>query len=132
MEPNVIVRGRQIDADLIRNVIPQAVEKYKELSGKDCNVHIDQEGFLPQNATGGVEVLAQTGRIKVLRVESLFFFVLFRFLFIPFFSSFLFRLLTLWNHVWSLFLSNLFQKFEFHCLEGMLIANLPIKQSFAI
>lgn len=65
MEPNVIVRGRQADADLIRNSIPRAVEKYKELSGKDCNVHIDQESFLPPDTTGGVEILAQTGRIKV-------------------------------------------------------------------
>lgn len=66
MEPNIIVRGRQVDADLVRNAIPGAVEKYKQLSGKDCNVYIDQENFLPQNTTGGVEILAQTGRIKVI------------------------------------------------------------------
>lgn len=79
MEPNVIIRSRKQDATLVQNVISKAVEKYSALASKDCNVHLDQENWLSQDMTGGVEIHAQTGRIKVIMIffhTHIFFLVL--------------------------------------------------------
>lgn len=65
MEPNVVVRGRQADAQLIQNVLPSAVESYKSTSGKDVVVTLDTDFYLPADATGGVELVTQSSRIKV-------------------------------------------------------------------
>lgn len=71
MEPNVIIRSRKQDGSLVQNAIPRAVETYRTLASKDVNVNLDQETWLAQDATGGVEVLAQTGRIKVRQEKQL-------------------------------------------------------------
>ncbi|XP_050071028.1 V-type proton ATPase subunit E [Anopheles maculipalpis] len=65
MEANVLIRGRQVDAQVIQNVLPAAVESYKSKCGRDVVVTLDTESFLPADTTGGVDLLAQSGRIKV-------------------------------------------------------------------
>jgi len=65
LEHNVLLRCRQADVDLLEEVLSSAIEKYKTKSGKDVNIKIDKETFLPANTCGGVEVIAQKGKIKV-------------------------------------------------------------------
>lgn len=65
MELNVIVRTRKQDVDIVERILPKAIENYKQLSKKDCSVFVDKETYLPNDTTGGVEILSQTGRIKV-------------------------------------------------------------------
>lgn len=65
IESNVVVRGRQADAQLIQNVLPAAVEQYKKSSGKDVVVTLDTDNYLPEGCTGGVELITQSGRIKI-------------------------------------------------------------------
>lgn len=65
MEANVVVRGRQADAQLIQNILPSAVEAYKSTSGKDVVVTLDTDFYLPADSTGGVELVTQSSRIKV-------------------------------------------------------------------
>ncbi|EAA08088.2 V-type proton ATPase subunit E [Anopheles arabiensis] len=65
MEAKVLIRGRQADAQVIQNVLPAAVELYKSKCGRDVVVTLDTENFLPADTTGGVDLLAQSGRIKV-------------------------------------------------------------------
>lgn len=65
MEANVIVRGRQGDAQVIQNALPAAVEHYKRETGKDVVVTLDTENFLPADSTGGIELYALQGRIRV-------------------------------------------------------------------
>lgn len=65
MEANVLVRGRQTDAQIIQNVLPSSVEQYKRETGKDVVVTLDTENFLPADSTGGIELTALQGRIKV-------------------------------------------------------------------
>jgi V-type H+-transporting ATPase subunit E len=65
MEANVLVRGRQSDAQSIQNVLPASVEQYKRETGKDVVVTLDTEHFLPVDSTGGVELYALQGRIRV-------------------------------------------------------------------
>lgn len=65
MEANVLVRGRQSDAQSIQNVLPASVEQYKRETGKDVVVTLDTDHFLPVDSTGGVELYALQGRIRV-------------------------------------------------------------------
>jgi V-type H+-transporting ATPase subunit E len=65
MESKVLVRGRKVDAQLIQNSLPLAVEQYKRESGKDVVITLDTESFLPADSTGGVELYALQGRIRV-------------------------------------------------------------------
>lgn len=65
MEANVLVRGRQQDAQLIQNVLPASVEQYKRETGKDVVITLDTDNFLPADSTGGIELTALQGRIKV-------------------------------------------------------------------
>lgn len=65
MEPSVLIRGRQADAQIVQNVLPAAVASYKAKCGRDVVVTLDTESFLPVDTTGGVDLLAQNGRIKV-------------------------------------------------------------------
>lgn len=65
MEKNVFLRIRRADEDLIREIIPEASEAYKSQIGKDINIQIDTDHFLPENTCGGVEVIALNGRVKV-------------------------------------------------------------------
>jgi len=65
LEHNVLLRCRQADVDLLEEVLSSAIEKYKAKAGKEVNIKIDKETFLPANTCGGVEVIAQKGRIKV-------------------------------------------------------------------
>jgi len=58
MEANIIIRGRQQDAQLIQNVLPGAVEQYKRETGKDVVVTLDTENNLSAESTGGIEIFA--------------------------------------------------------------------------
>ncbi|CRL01595.1 CLUMA_CG014353, isoform A [Clunio marinus] len=65
MEANITIRGRQQDAQLIQNVLPGAVEQYKRETGKDVVVTLDTDNFLSAESTGGIEIFALQGRIRV-------------------------------------------------------------------
>ncbi|CAL8087833.1 unnamed protein product [Orchesella dallaii] len=65
LELNVLVRCRQADLALVEEVIPQAKSQYTEKTGKEINIKLDQESFLAATICGGVDLLAQRGRIKV-------------------------------------------------------------------
>lgn len=65
MEASITIRGRQQDAQLIQNVLPAAVEQYKRETGKDVVVTLDTVNFLSADSTGGIEISALQGRIRV-------------------------------------------------------------------
>jgi len=65
LETNVVVRCRQADVPLVEEVLPTCIHTVKEKTGKDTNIKIDQDNYLPAAAGGGVEILAQKGRIKI-------------------------------------------------------------------
>ncbi len=43
----MLIRCRQADLALVEEVLPAAVQQYKDSTGKDVNLKIDQESFLP-------------------------------------------------------------------------------------
>lgn len=63
-EPRVLVCCRQMDLDLMKDVVPRAKQKYKKMVGQGCTVYRHPE-YLPQKSLGGVEVLRIDERIKV-------------------------------------------------------------------
>jgi V-type H+-transporting ATPase subunit E len=71
MEANIIIRGRQQDAQLIQNALPSSVEQYKRDTGKDVVVTLDTENFLSADSCGGIEIFALQGRIRVSSVIAL-------------------------------------------------------------
>jgi V-type H+-transporting ATPase subunit E len=65
LEANVLLRCRQADLSLVESVMAPALATYKEKTGKECNLKVDQESFLNPNVGGGIELLAQKGKIKI-------------------------------------------------------------------
>jgi len=65
LEPTLVIRCRQVDQPLMEQVIPGAVSDYKAKVNKDCQIKLDTENWLGADCTGGIEILAQKGKIKV-------------------------------------------------------------------
>lgn len=65
MEHNVILRCREVDRDLIEDVLPDVMNEYKSHMGKDTVLAIDHDIYLPPDTCGGVELIALNGRVKV-------------------------------------------------------------------
>jgi len=65
LELNVLLRCRQADLPIVESVMTPAAAAYKEKTGKDVNVKVDQESFLNPNVGGGIDLLAQRGKIKI-------------------------------------------------------------------
>ena len=59
------VRTRDADQDLVREVFSDALIQYKSETGKELNLKLDTETFLPAEICGGVDLFAQGGRIKI-------------------------------------------------------------------
>lgn len=65
MEAQVLIRVRQADKGIVESVLPKAQADYKEKIKKDTVLKIDTENFLPAETCGGIELVANKGRIKV-------------------------------------------------------------------
>ncbi|KAF5304427.1 hypothetical protein FQR65_LT07957 [Abscondita terminalis] len=64
-ETNVSIRTREQDVSLVQGILPAVSAKYKEAVGKEIHLKVDTENNLPSDTTGGIELLAQQGRIKI-------------------------------------------------------------------
>jgi len=65
MEPNVLLRCREADYQLVENVTPRSVESYETMSKLKCSVTVDTTNWLPANTCGGVELSVRNSRIKI-------------------------------------------------------------------
>jgi len=65
LEPLLIVKCRQVDQSLVEAAIPTALADYKSMVNKECVFKLDTENWLPADCTGGIELLAMKGKIKV-------------------------------------------------------------------
>lgn len=65
LEPAIVIRCRQQDVKLVKSVLSGAVDEYKKAVKKDCALTVDEQNFLGPVCSGGVELLAKQGRIKV-------------------------------------------------------------------
>lgn len=64
-EPNITVRVRPQDRDLIKSVLPTVVTKYRDVTGREVKLSISDEAHLSQDTTGGIELYARQNKIKV-------------------------------------------------------------------
>ncbi|XP_074655418.1 V-type proton ATPase subunit E-like [Tubulanus polymorphus] len=64
-EDEVSVQCRQEDLNIVRDCLPAAINKCKELIKKDVKASMDTENFLGSETSGGVILLANKGKIKV-------------------------------------------------------------------
>lgn len=120
MEAQVVVRGRQVDAQLIQNVLPLCVEQYKRATGKDVTITLDTEHFLSADSTGGIEIFALQGRIRVSNSYTCLDIVNST-------HSSPNRSSTHWSRVSSSSLNSWSPKFVPHCSEQTPTANSPTK-----
>ncbi|XP_014289914.1 V-type proton ATPase subunit E [Halyomorpha halys] len=65
MEAEILVRTREMDGPLVSSVFPDVLVKYKEVSGKDLQLKLDTELYLPSECAGGIELYTARGRIKI-------------------------------------------------------------------
>ncbi|XP_033215885.1 V-type proton ATPase subunit E isoform X1 [Belonocnema kinseyi] len=65
MEPNVVIRVRQIDQALVESIFDSVQDTYKNVCKKETILKIDSDNFLPAESCGGVELISHRGRIKI-------------------------------------------------------------------
>ncbi|XP_013783618.1 V-type proton ATPase subunit E-like [Limulus polyphemus] len=65
LEKEVIIWCRQQDFIVVQNSVTPALEEYRKTTGMDCKVVVDPENVLPSDMCGGVELIAQKGKIKI-------------------------------------------------------------------
>ncbi|KAK2158791.1 hypothetical protein LSH36_164g10004 [Paralvinella palmiformis] len=65
LEDDVVIRCRQQDVPLVKDVAGPASQAYKMATNRDVRLAIDQDNYLPADVPGGVELIAQMGKIKI-------------------------------------------------------------------
>lgn len=66
LEPNVLVKTKEVDQNLVNSILDLCTDQYNKISGKEVHVKIDTENYLPAETTGGIELTAQRGKIKII------------------------------------------------------------------
>ncbi|KAL7055888.1 hypothetical protein AAHC03_023058 [Spirometra sp. Aus1] len=66
VEPNVLIKCRKCDVDLVQSVLPSCITTVQKATGLTCSAKIDTNSFLPESCSGGVEVSVNDGRIRVI------------------------------------------------------------------
>ncbi|CAG9771062.1 unnamed protein product [Ceutorhynchus assimilis] len=64
-ETNVLVRVRPQDRDLVKSVLPTVATKYRDVTGREVNLQIDDQLQLSQDTTGGIELYTRQNKIKI-------------------------------------------------------------------
>lgn len=65
MEKNVGIRIRKKDKNLIKELIPQIVDTFQEMSQMRVRFEVDGRVFLDDNSLGGVVMYSNGGCVKV-------------------------------------------------------------------
>nr|ABM55510.1 putative vacuolar ATP synthase subunit E [Maconellicoccus hirsutus] len=65
LENNVVIRIREKDQSVVNDILSAVTEEYKRISGKDVNLKVDSDTFLSAETCGGIDLLAQKGKIKI-------------------------------------------------------------------
>ncbi|POS72837.1 vacuolar ATP synthase subunit E [Diaporthe helianthi] len=64
-EPELQVRAREADYDLVRTAIDEAAKEYKEKVGRETKATIDESNPVPEGSAGGVSILSGNGKIEI-------------------------------------------------------------------
>jgi V-type H+-transporting ATPase subunit E len=66
LEDKVVVRCRQVDEKFLSEVLESAIAMYKKETGRNIEITVDKTNFLSPDLSGGVELVAQGGKIRVM------------------------------------------------------------------
>ncbi|KAI4859697.1 ATPase, V1/A1 complex, subunit E [Hypoxylon rubiginosum] len=64
-EPDIQVRAREADYDVVKDAIKDAEGEYKSKIGKETKVTIDEEDPLPEGSSGGLAIVGGNGKIEI-------------------------------------------------------------------
>ncbi|KAL2269518.1 hypothetical protein VTJ83DRAFT_1702 [Remersonia thermophila] len=64
-EPELQVRVRQKDYDVVRKAIDAAAKAYKDKTGKEVKATIDENNNLPEGGAGGAVIVGGNGKIEI-------------------------------------------------------------------
>ncbi|XP_065841691.1 V-type proton ATPase subunit E-like [Oscarella lobularis] len=65
LESQVIIKCRKADLSFVKSACSPAVQEYERGTKKSVKITVDETSFLGADVSGGVELHAQEGRIKV-------------------------------------------------------------------
>jgi len=65
MEDSLTVKAKKDDFDLVKKVITSASSAYKETSGRNVKIQLDENDPLPAETTGGVYIVSGNGKIDI-------------------------------------------------------------------
>ncbi|KAH7235758.1 ATPase, V1/A1 complex, subunit E [Fusarium tricinctum] len=64
-EPELQVRSRKKDYDIVKKAIEEAAKEYKKELGKDITAKIQEDDPLPEGIAGGVSIISGSGKIDI-------------------------------------------------------------------
>ncbi|RKF72933.1 V-type proton ATPase subunit E [Golovinomyces cichoracearum] len=64
-EKKIAVRGREVDYEILKESIATASEEYKQITGKDIQVVINEAEPLPKESAGGLFIVCGGGKIDI-------------------------------------------------------------------
>ncbi|KAK3310281.1 vacuolar ATP synthase subunit E-like protein [Chaetomium strumarium] len=64
-EPELQIRARKADYEVVRKAIEKAAAEYKEKTGKEVAATIDEENDVPDGSAGGVVIVGGNGKIDI-------------------------------------------------------------------
>ncbi|KAI8957744.1 ATPase, V1/A1 complex, subunit E [Daldinia sp. FL1419] len=64
-EPDIQVRAREADYDVLKEAIQDAEGEYKSNTGKETKVTIDEANALPEGSSGGLMIVGGQGKIEI-------------------------------------------------------------------
>jgi len=64
-EPKILVRARKADFDVVRKAIEDAQKEYKDQTGKETKVEVDESNPQPEGSAGGVSIIGGGGKIDI-------------------------------------------------------------------
>jgi V-type H+-transporting ATPase subunit E len=65
LEPELVIRCLKDDVPLVKDALKGALEYYTKMTKRECKVKVDEENYLGNNISGGVEMLIPNGKIKI-------------------------------------------------------------------
>ncbi|KAK4682790.1 V-ATPase V1 sector subunit E [Podospora pseudoanserina] len=64
-EPELQIRARKADYELVKNAIEKAEGEYKEKTGREVKATIDEENEVAEGSAGGVIIVGGNGKIDI-------------------------------------------------------------------
>ncbi|OQV22519.1 V-type proton ATPase subunit E [Hypsibius exemplaris] len=65
LEPVVLIKARKQDLPMVQSLVGECLNSYKQQSGRDCKVVVDESDFLGGDTSGGIIIQSGNGKIRM-------------------------------------------------------------------